>query len=90
MKATRTLPGLALVYCLMALAVGDTSYSRPPDADRTPTTKDTLRIERAFIGTTDAWRDVTAFLRQHLSGDTLSVTMRSRSRKLAATQHLER
>jgi hypothetical protein len=75
MKATRTLPGLTLVYCLMALAVGDTSHSRPTDAARTPTTKDTLRIDRAFIGTTDAWRDVTAFLRQHLSGDTLSVTI---------------
>src|SRR5512133_3294993 len=37
--------------------------------------KDTLQIDRAFIGATDAWRDVTAFLRQHLSGDALSVTI---------------
>ena len=37
--------------------------------------KDTLRIDRAFIGTTDAWRDVTAFLRQQLSGDALAVTI---------------
>ena len=37
--------------------------------------KDTLQIDRAFIGSTDAWRDVTAFLRQHLSGDALSVTI---------------
>jgi len=37
--------------------------------------KDTLQVDRAFIGATDAWRDVTAFLRQHLSGDALSVTI---------------
>ncbi|HWH70366.1 MAG TPA: hypothetical protein VNT26_13350, partial [Candidatus Sulfotelmatobacter sp.] len=37
--------------------------------------KDTLQIDRAFLGATDAWRDVTAFLRQHLSGDALSVTI---------------
>ncbi len=37
--------------------------------------KDTLQIDRAFIGATDAWRDVTAFLRQHQSGNTLSLTI---------------
>ncbi len=37
--------------------------------------KDTLQIDRAFIGATDAWRDVTAFVRQHLSGNALSLTI---------------
>jgi hypothetical protein len=59
----------------MVLAVGDTSCSRPTSAARTPTSKDTLQIDRAFIGATDAWRDVTAFLRRHVSGDALSVTI---------------
>jgi len=75
MKTTRTLPGLALVCGLMVLVVGDTSCSPPTGAARTPTSKDTLQIDRAFIGATDAWLDVTAFLRRHLSGDALSVTI---------------
>jgi hypothetical protein len=75
MKTTRTLPGLALVCCLMALALADTSCSCPTGAARTRTSKDTLRIDRAFLGTTDAWRDVTPFLRQQLSGDALSATI---------------
>ncbi len=37
--------------------------------------KDTLQIDRAFIGATDSWRDITAFLRERLSGDALSVTI---------------
>lgn len=37
--------------------------------------KDTLQIDRAYIGAPDAWRDVTAFLRQHLAGDALSVNL---------------
>lgn len=75
MKTTRTLPGLALVCCLMVLAVGDTSCSHPTGAAGTPTSEDTLQIDRAFIGATDAWCDVTAFLRRHLAGDALSVTI---------------
>ena len=74
-RAFSLLELLVVVGCLTALAVGDTGYSRPVDAARTPTAEDTLRIDRAYIGTTDAWRDVTAFLRQHLSGDALSVTI---------------
>ena len=75
MKTTRSLPGLALVCCLMVLAVADTSCSRPTGAARAPTSKDTLQIDRAFIGATDAWCDVTAFLRRHVAGDALSVTI---------------
>ena len=75
MKTTRSLPELALVCCLMVLAVGDTSCSRSTGAARAPTSKDTLQIDRAFIGATDAWRDVTAFLRRHVSGAALLVTI---------------
>ncbi len=75
MKATRTLPRLALVFCLIVLAVGNASCARHTGAARRPTSKDTLQIDRAFIGATDAWRDVTAFLRGHVSGDALSVTI---------------
>ncbi len=53
-------PILVVIFALVANAV---------------VAKDTLQIDRAFIGATDAWRDVTAFLRQHLSGDALSVTI---------------
>ena len=37
--------------------------------------KSTLQIDRALIGATGAWREVTGFLRQHLSGGTLSVKL---------------
>jgi hypothetical protein len=37
--------------------------------------KDTLHIDKAFVGATDAWRDVTLFLQDQIQNDALTVNI---------------
>ena len=37
--------------------------------------KDTLQIDKAYVGTTDSWRDVTMFLQDQIQNDALSISI---------------
>lgn len=63
MKPTNRCPRFATLTVSVALCVSSVQA------------KDTLQIDKAFLGAKDAWRDVTIFLQDQIDSDSLSLSI---------------